>query len=379
MEVIEAWTAAVEEGDPVDVVYLDFAKAFDSVPHQRLLCKLKSHGISGELLDWIAAFLVGRRQRVVIQGSKSAWAPVTSGVPQGSVLGPTLFTVFVNDIPTQVDSSVQLFADDTKLYRRVSGTTDNLQADIDALVNWSEEWLLPFNSSKCKVMHIGSQNPEQSYHLKDVPVEAVDDEKDLGIIIDKQMKFKHQASAAISKASQMLAVIRRSFANIDQLTLPLLFKTIVRPHLEYGNITWGPFNRCDQKLVERVQRRATRMVDSVKRLSYPERLRQLDLPSLYYRRRRGDMIAVYQVLHGGMDIQPELLLTRNNSGRTRGHQWKLKKPRATTLTRRNSFSVRIINDWNGLLTSVVSAESLNTFKARLDRHWSNIMYDTPFT
>ena len=379
MEVMEAWTAAVEEGDPVDVVYLDFAKAFDSVPHQRLLCKLESHGISGKLLDWIAAFLVGRQQRVMIQGSKSAWAPVTSGVPQGSVLGPTLFTIFVNDIPTQVDSSVQLFADDTKLYRRVSDGKNSLQADIDALVNWSEEWLLPFNASKCKVMHVGSQNPEQSYHLKNVPVEVVEEEKDLGIIVDSHMKFKHQASAAVSKASQMLAVVRRSFANIDQFTLPLLFKTIVRPHLEYGNSIWGPFNKGDQKLVERVQRRATKMVDSVRRLSYPERLRQLGLPSLHYRRRRGDMIAVYQVLHGGMDVPPDLLPTRNDSGRTRGHPWKLDKPRATTLTRRNSFSVRTINDWNALPASVVSAESLNAFKARLDRHWANKMYDTPFT
>ena len=229
------------------------------------------------------------------------------------------------------------------------------------------------------MLHVGSQNPERSYHLKDVPVEVVENEKDLGIIIDRQMKFKHQASAAVSKASQMLAVVRRSFANIDHFTLPLLFKTIVRPHLEYGNIIWGPFNKGDQKLVERVQRRATKMVDSIRQLSYPERLRQLGLPSLHYRRRRGDMIAVYQVLHGGMDIPPDLLLARNDSGRTRGHQWKLNKPRATTLTRRNSFSVRTINDWNALPASVVSSESLNVFKARLDRHWANIMYDTPFT
>ena len=119
MESLEDWTAALENGDPVDVAYLDFAKAFDSVPHERLLSKLKGHGISSRLLDWICAFLVSCFQRVVIQGSKSEWAPVSSGVPQGSVLGPTLFTVFVNDMPAQVEHSIKLFANDTKLYCRV--------------------------------------------------------------------------------------------------------------------------------------------------------------------------------------------------------------------------------------------------------------------
>ena len=151
LKVMEDWSAEVESGGPVDVAYLDFAKAFDSVPHWRLLEKLHAYGIRGKLLDWISAFLIDRRQRVVIRGSKSEWASVTSGTPQGSVLGPTLFTLFVNDMPQQVLSCVKLFADDTKLYCPVTGVAD-LQADIDALVNWSKKWLLPFNSTKCSVM-----------------------------------------------------------------------------------------------------------------------------------------------------------------------------------------------------------------------------------
>ena len=129
----------------------------------------------------------------------------------------------------------------------------------------------------------------------------------------------------------------------------------------------------------RVQRRTTRMVESIRRLPYPERLRQLGLPSLHYRRRRGDMVTVYQLLHGGIDTPPDLFLTRNESDRTRGHGWKLCKPRAVTFARRNSFSIHIVNDWNSLPESVVSAESLNAFKARLDRHWASITFSTPFT
>ena len=244
MEAIEDWGAAVEAGDPVDVAYLDFSKAFDSVPHQRLLGKLRSYGVGGKLLGWIEAFRVGRKQRVVIQGSKSAWAPISSGIPQGSVLGPTLFTIFVKDMPTQVTNSIKLFADDTKLYCRMPDGGAGLQADIDALVKWSEKWLLPFNVSKCRVMHIGSHNPEQLYTLNGAPVEAVAEERDLGVVIDRQLKFHTQTAAAVSKASQMLAVVRRSFANIDKTTLPLLLKSMVRPFLEYGNTIWGPFAVC---------------------------------------------------------------------------------------------------------------------------------------
>ena len=380
MEVIEDWSSAMEDDDPVDVVYLDFAKAFDSVPHQRLIHKLHSYGIRGKLLDWIKAFLFHRRQRVVVQGSKSSWTSVTSGIPQGSVLGPVLFMIFVNDMPPEVSNCIKLFADDTKVYRRVlgSGKDDGLQADIDALDEWSTKWMLPLNAAKCKVMHIGHHNPQLAYNLNGVPIKVTDEEKDLGIVIDSQLNFQRQTSAAIAKASQTLAVLRRSFANVNESTLPLLFNTMVRPLLEYCNTIWGPFGKGDQKRVERVQRRATRMVVNLKHLPYPERLRSLGMPSLCYRRRRGDMISVYQLLHEGMALSPNEFLTRNESDRTRGHRWKLSKPQAKKLVRRNAFSTRIINDWNSLPDSVVSAASVNQFKARLDKHWKDIMFHIPF-
>ena len=117
---LDEWTSALEDGDNLDDLYMDIAKAFDTVPHQRLLVKLKCYSIGGTALQWIDAFLSGRRQRVVVNGSKSTWAKVTSGIPQGSVLGPLLFVCFTNDMPSVVASPVHLFADDTKLYRRVT-------------------------------------------------------------------------------------------------------------------------------------------------------------------------------------------------------------------------------------------------------------------
>ena len=380
LEVLDAWTRELEDGNPVDTVYLDFQKAFDSVPHLRLLNKLRGYGISGKLLDWITAFLTGRKQQVVLEGRHSAWTDVASGVPQGSVLGPLLFLVYVNDLPDVIQCDVQLFADDTKIYTSISSADDamRLQSDLGALARWSHTWLMPFNQSKCKVLHFGHANPSYTYTMDGPPLDITDLERDLGVQIDTELKFREHASSAVSKATQILAVVRRSFALLDETTLPLLFKTLVRPHLEYGNLVWGPFNRADQRRVERVQRRATRLVASIRHKPYEERLRCVSLPSLYYRRRRGDMIHTYKLFHGEVDADPGKFFSLAG-GITRGHPFKLQKFPATTRVRRLAFASRIVNDWNGLPAKVVCAPSLNAFKARLDAHWDSIRYTIPDT
>ena len=372
LQAIEEWSNWIERSEPVDVLYLDLAKAFNTVPHGRLIEKVRAHGIGGKLLCWIEAFLSGRQQRVMVEGCQSGWAPVPSGVPQGSVLAPLLFLLFINDLPGVLSCGVKIFADDSKLYRSVHASPGPLalQEDLDAASRWADAWKLEFNADKCKVLHIGRQNPQQVYHLKGTQMEQVAAEKDLGVYVDTELKFRKQAAAAVSKASRILSMILRSFQLIDKSTLPLLFKTLVRPHLEYGNIVWGPFNRTDQKLVERVQRRATKKIPELRDLPYTERLQALKLPSLYYRRRRGDMIAMYQMLHGGIDLDSHDFFERSTARVTRGHSWRLLKPRAVTRVRRNAFSVRFITDRNSLPSGViVDANTLNQFKNRLDTHW----------
>ena len=304
---------------------------------------------------------------------------MTSGVPQGSVLGPLLFLIFINDLPNNVQSGIKIFADDTKIYNKASHpiSVQSLQEDIDRVYKWSEEWQLRFNVEKCSVLHIGSNNRHQCYTMGGVALNRSETERDLGVLVDDNLKFREQASSATSKATRVLAVIRKSFAHIDMFTLPLLYKALVRPLLEYGNSTWGPFNRADEQALEKVQRRATRLVSSLRGQPYPQRLRALRLPSLYYRRRRGDMIRVYQLLHGMIDQDPAQFLSLANSSRTRGHQWKLVKPSATSRVRRAAFSCRVVNDWNSLPATVVAACSLDQFKARLDSHWTDCMYDIP--
>ena len=335
LEVLDDWSNTIEAGSSVDALYLDFKKAFDAVPHQRLLSKLDNYGIAGNLKKWIASFLEDRQQQVVVRGCTSPWSSVISGVPQGSVLGPILFILYINDLPGAVNRSVKIFADDTKIYRNVSPSSGSaeLQRDLKAVTSWSEKWQLPFNEQKCKSLHVGNKNPCHAYTMPGKMLQQVHQEKDLGIYLDSELKFWKQAAAAAAKGNQLLALIKRFFLCIDVVTLPLLYKTLVRPHLEYGNLIWGPFNRADQRLIERVQRRATKLVHEIKHLPYQDRLRHLDLPSLYYHRRRGDMIAMYQMLNGGLDVQPEKFVEPAPSSGTRGHTKKLRKPQAQSRVR----------------------------------------------
>ena len=378
LKVIDEWTNALDQGQPLDVVYLDFAKAFDSVPHKRLLCKLSGYGIRGKLLIWIEAFLSNRWQRVMVKGKASGWSEVSSGVPQGSVLGPLLFLIFINDLPDVVKSSMKIFADDTKVYHTVSTLPDiqELQDDIDALQTWSQNWQLPFNTKKCKLMHLGHRNDAHQYSMHGEVLQEIDNEKDLGVVVDSKLRFHLQTAQAVSRAFRMLGLMKRSFGCLNSQTIPILFKSVIRPILEYGNCVWGPLFRGDQDSVERVLRRATRLDPSLREHPYQERLKQTGIPSMYYRRQRGDMIMVYQIMTGRLQILDGQLLERADNRGTRGHHFKLKKPPVNTATRQHSFAIRVVNEWNGLPEDIISAPTVNTFKNRLDKHWKNRIYKT---
>ncbi|KAI8480560.1 hypothetical protein Bbelb_416830 [Branchiostoma belcheri] len=371
--VMEEWTRLLQEGKPLDVVYLDFRKAFDTVPHVRLLRKLERYGVGGNIRNWVEDFLRLRKQRVVVNGQFSSWREVKSGIPQGSVLGPILFVIYINDLPEAVASGIKIFADDSKLYKTVHDKTgeDALQQDLNTVGEWSQAWQLLFNVTKCKVLHLGRTNQKNSYSLGGQTIEETVEEKDLGVTIDNQLSFHSHTAKAANKGNQVLGLIKRTFYNLDKDTVPTLFKTMVRPHLEYGNVIWGPHYSLDQQKVEAVQRRATKLVSGLRELPYSERLKRLRLPSLGYRRRRGDMIQVFKFLTGQERVQADNFFELAG-GTTRGHNFKLKVPLAKSRSRQHVFSVRVIKDWNSLPPTVVSSETVNQFKTRLDRHWEHL-------
>ena len=186
IEVIHDWANSLDDNTPVDSIYLDYRKAFDSVPFERLLAKLHAYGIRGKIHQWIRNILHNRKQTVVINTKPSDWVPVTSGIPQGSVLGPVLFLIYVNDLPDIVSSTVKLFADDTKIYRPIHYIQDQIiiQQDLNNIYKWSQVWQLPFNVEKCKVLHIGKNNNNQVYSLNSHSLQQVLEEKDLGVTFD---------------------------------------------------------------------------------------------------------------------------------------------------------------------------------------------------
>ncbi|KAI8513750.1 hypothetical protein Bbelb_080740 [Branchiostoma belcheri] len=326
---LDLWTQAVEAGEPLDAIYLDFRKAFDSVPHARLMHKLSQYGIDGKLHGWIQAFLTDRKQRVCIDGEMSDWAKVTSGIPLGSVLGPFLFVVFINDMPGTISSACHLFADDAKVFRRVNSPAEvaTLQADINNLAAWSKDWQLSFNIEKCKRMHIGHGNPCQEYEIQGSTLEETSEERDLGVIVDRKLKFHAHCTAAANKAFRILGLVKKSF-QLDKTTVPLLYKTMVRPIIEYDNVIWGPYSIGDQELLNRVQHKATRLVLGFREISYEDRLRRLQLPTLEHRRKRGDVIQVFKFVKGFDRVDPGRMFNLNVDGRTRGHPYKIAKPQA---------------------------------------------------
>ena len=377
---MEEWTNLMEQGYAFDVVYTDFAKAFDSVPHKRLLVKLKNLGINGKILKWMNSFLTGRKQCVVVEGKKSEWKPVVSGIPQGSVIGPILFVCFINVLPSKVEYNMcKLFADDCKIYGVIDlpRNTSTIQSDLDDLRNWSEYWQLPFNESKCKAIHFGFHNPKIDYKLNSHTLEVVHEEKDLGIIIDDTLRFHQQTACVVKEANQVLGVIKISFNTRDEITITTLYKSMVRPHLEYANAIWGPHFQADIIKVESVERRATKMICGLTNLTYQERLKTLKLRSLVYRRRRGNMIQIFNILNDYLRIDKNQFFKIREGSRTRGHGNKIFKERAIRRPRRNNLPQKSANDWNSLPEKVVNSPSVNIFKYRLDKYWSEHHYDIP--
>ena len=370
----------MDDGGNVDSIYLDFQKAFDSVPHERLLTKLEGYGITDLALKWIKKFLKERRQQVLVNGAKSGWSKVLSGIPQGSVLGPVLFVIYINDMPDSIENLIQMFTDDTKLYAQVNNDEDSksLQEDVNRLEEWANKWQIRFNATKCKVMHLGKENLQKPYYMTssnkdEVTLEETLVEKDLGVYVDKDLSFSHHIQQGIAKANKLLGLIRRSMKYLNKDSQKYLFTSLVRPHLEYGNIIWSPTLQSHINNLEKIQRRATKMVPELKDITYEERMKEMRLPSLAYRRMRGDVIEMYKYTHGIYDVSKKPFQLDPDSSR-RNNGCKLFKRRWKTPARTNFFGNRVLNSWNALPSEVVQAPTLNSFKRRLDNHWREYTY-----
>ena len=309
VEAIHDWTSVLDVTGQVDMVLLDFSKAFDKVPHQRLLYKLDFYGIRGKNYQWIKSFLTDRRQRCVVNGTASDWCSVTSGVPQGSVLGPALFLIFINDIIDNISSEVRLFADDTVIYRSINSDADHkiLQNDLNTLFNWSATWQMSFNVQKCFVLSVTRRTKHKSYFEYSMGGQAlpiISSSKYLGVVLSDSMKWSEHVNNITTSSRQTLGMLQRNLSNCSQNVRKTAYETLVRPKLEYSSPAWNPYLDKDVTKLESVQRRAARFVfkNYSQFASVTPMISDLGWDSLEIRRTMSSLVLFFKIHHSLVNI-----------------------------------------------------------------------------
>ena len=293
-----------------DIIITDFSKAFDKVPHKRLLYKLQYYGVNNTTLKWIESFLGNRSQEVVLPGGKSDPVPVESGVPQGLVLGPILFLIYVNDLPEGMTSGVRLFADDCIIYRPVKTLKDAeaLQKDLKILEKWVADWLMELNPTKCKTMSV-TRSPTPIVHPYTLLGHTLETEKTdyLGVSISKDLRWNKHIDTIIAKATSTLGVLKRNLKTSRTLIKERAYNTLVRPKVEYCSTVWDPHTQENKKKLEMVQRRAARYVCNRynNTSSVGSMLADLGWDTLEHRRASSRMCMMYRMVHGLVAIPIE--------------------------------------------------------------------------
>ena len=292
LECTHDWSIALNDRRSVDIIYIDFRRAFDSIVHSKLLYKLQCYGINGKLLNWISVFLSGRTQCVVLENCHSSYSTVLSGVPQGSVLGPILFILFINDIEhtSQSHTILKLFADDLKLYSVISlnnqQASHSLQQCLDTICEWAKQWQFSINTRKTKTLTLSNPGliSPRNYLVDSVILSHTEEMSDLGVLIDCRLNYNSHINNIVSKALQRCGVFFRGFVSRELSLLRKAFITYIRPILEYNSSVWNPSHKQFIDLIENVQRRFTKRIPAISALDYLERLAIINLEPLELRR-----------------------------------------------------------------------------------------------
>ena len=360
-------------GKQTDLILLDFSKAFDKVNHSKLIWKLHQYGIRGNALSWIQAFLGNRSQTVVIEGEESGSVPLSSGVPQGSVLGPILFLVFINDLPEKLSTQVRLFADDTAVYLTIGGLDDGtvLQNDLDKLSLWESQWDMEFNPSKCQVVLVTTATKAINtvYTLHGQILEVVTSAKYLGVDISSGLSWNSHINRITGNANRTLGYIRRNIKSKNKKVRETAYNTLVRPQLEYAAPIWDPYTKEKTLQLEKIQRRAARWTTSNYdyRSSVTSMLDQLSWRTLEQRRADARLCLFYKMIHGIVAVPlPDYVQPTHRVSRY-CHSMTFRLIHTNRNYYKYSFFPLAIVQWNALPESVVSLQDLEAFKVAVSK------------
>ena len=375
LHLTDHWLQALEAGHDICAVFFDFRKAFDSVPHMPLMEKIYSLVPHEIICRWINNYLADRTQAVVVNGSESSVTPVLSGVPQGSVLGPLLFLIYIDDLPNTVHglfSKINLFADDILLYHIISALDDyeTLQSAVSLIEEWSVLNFLSFNAGKCKYMVISRKlhpsSPSNPLKLFGCAMERVDCCKYLGLMITNNLSWSAHISSICSRAKKILGLIyRRFYSSANQDTLKQLYTSLVRPHLEYACPVWDPHLIKDKKLLEDVQKFGCKLAAHQWDTGYQELLDLFELPSLEQRRLHLKLGLMFKIIHR-LCYFPDVPEFRTNIPDLRScHPLQLEPPFAHSNAYKFSFFPHTSAAWNSLSNECVTSPTYKTFMKQL--------------
>ena len=366
LSTIDDLALCLNAGKCADVILLDFKKAFDKVPHQRLFQKLYYYGIRGSTLTWIKDFLCNRTQRVVLDGCMSSSTTVSSGVPQGTVLAPLLFLCFINDLPQGISASVKLYADDVLLYKIIESTNDSesLQCDLNLLSDWANKWQMEFNPSKCEHLQVSlkrSCSPTQ-YYIQGELIKKVAQTKYLGVTINQHLTWNDHVHQICNKANAVIAFLKRNLLHCPTIIKDHCYKSLVRPILEYSASVWSPHTSLLINKLESIQRRAARFTcnDFGRYSSVTAMLSYLSWPSLCCRRTNARAIMTYKILNDLVHLSKD-----NFVPSTRGHNTHFIQPYTRIDAYKFSFFPSAVKIWNHLPEEITNSQHLCHFKQRL--------------
>lgn len=367
----------INNGLQTDCIFLDFAKAFDRVAHCRLISKLSALRLDSLTLSWLRNFLSLRKQFTIVNNSSSPSSYVSSGVPQGSVLGPLLFLIYINDLPTNISSHIRIFADDCMLYRPINCPNDHsiLQDDLNTISNWCSTWLMRLNTNKCKVVSFGRKQviSNFTYHMQCDRLSTATSYKYLGIHLTPGLSWFDHITNVCAKASKTLGYLRRNLRRCPTNIRKMSYLTFVRPQLEYASSVWSPSAQYQINMLETIQNRATRYISrnydinsSVTQLKLHHSLQALNV------RRHVSLLClfhkyVYSNKTSSLHLQRPLYTSR----RLHNHL-SFTRIFGNTNAFNTSALPQAIRMWNDLPDDIASDSNPNTFRQKVQTHFLNI-------